>query len=72
MNKSANVIEPWKLRVIEERDDLEDKIMKLVKFMDTDKFDQLDGVDKELLRGQLTAMEEYANILQLRIDRFDV
>ena len=62
-------MEDWKERLIEEKDQLTDRINKLQRFVLTDKFDSLPYADKELLMQQLEAMDNYAYILTQRVDR---
>lgn len=62
-------MEDWKERLIEEKNQLTDRINKLQQFVLTDKFDSLPYTDKELLMQQLEAMDNYAYILTQRVDR---
>lgn len=58
-------------RMMVERDELDDKIDKLGKFMfDLEKFDRLDAEDQELLKQQFKVMEEYDKILNNRINKY--
>lgn len=62
-------MEDWKERLIQEKDELTNRITKLQQFVLTDKFDSLPYADKELLMQQLEAMDNYAYILTQRVDR---
>ncbi len=61
---------PHHQRVIAERAALEDKISKLRKFVTTDLFSGLQRDDQTLLFQQLAAMNNYASVLDIRIERF--
>ena len=60
----------YELKILEERDDLINKIKKLKEFMYTDEFEGMDPIDKGLLMSQLRIMNPYFEILQERIERF--
>lgn len=62
--------EPHQLRVLEEKEDLEKKIISLADFLETEIFKNLGSKDALLLLGQHGAMTAYYNILKLRIDEF--
>ena len=51
-----------------ERDKLAERYKKLEAFLSTDKFNQLDTQNKELLREQLYAMVKYLSVLNARLD----
>lgn len=56
-------------RLIEEYSDLSIKIGKLREFIgDTNKFESLDDLNKDLLVAQLNAMSSYIAILLIRIN----
>ncbi len=57
-------------RVVEEKKELDDKRVKLNLFIKTDLFNNLQGMDKELLRKQLNIMDQYSDLLSERIRRF--
>jgi hypothetical protein len=61
---------PHELRVIEERDQLEEKIGKLVKFVATDAFMHLHPNTKLLMKKQYRVMTDYSDILAERIKEF--
>ena len=56
-------------KLTEERNCLEEKILKLRDFIGTPKFTSLCAVTQNNLRDQLTAMTCYRKILDRRIDR---
>lgn len=55
-------------RLQNERDQLTERYEKLEAFLSTDKFNQLDDQNKELLREQLYAMKKYLSVLNSRLD----
>ena len=57
----------WKERLLQERKELDDKLVKFRYFLKTDEFMNLDYRDKVLLRKQNHAMTEYLDILAQRI-----
>jgi hypothetical protein len=61
----------WQNRVIEERNQLREKIRKLVVFLYAGPGEALDEFESALLRDQLSAMTEYDSALSMRIRRFD-
>lgn len=63
-------MEDWKKRVIEEEKELNEKIVKLSNFGNTDTFKNLDITDKFLLERQYQVMKDYDSILKSRIERF--
>ena len=56
------VYEDWQLRVIEEQEELVDKILKLKGYLN-ENYD-------DLLCIQLSIMKSYSNVLKSRIDKF--
>lgn len=61
---------PHQQRVVEERNELVDKVTKLHSFFNTEIFESLPGEDQELLVKQEKVMKEYSDILLDRIKRF--
>lgn len=62
---------PYQKRVIDEKNDLDDKLEKLEQFIETNAgFQDLAIFDQELLNLQCTHMQEYSQILGQRINRF--
>lgn len=62
-------MEDWQQRVVEERDQLGEKIDKLKAFLDNN--NKIDEFDFEILDLQLSIMQSYAAILNSRISRFN-
>lgn len=63
-------MEDFKVRVIEERDELLIKLDKLGTFLYSASFETLGKKDKDLLVKQFAAMQKYVEILNIRIDAF--
>ena len=61
---------PHQKRVVDERDDLNDKLWRLKLFTDMPKFDELPMPDREDLLEQYKVMDLYRHILDRRIRRF--
>ena len=55
-----------------EKVELEQRITKLLDFMESDKFNELDSADKKLLRQQYAGMETYLTTLKARLLREDM
>lgn len=55
-------------RLQNERDELAERYEKLEAFLSTEKFNQLDAQNKELLREQLYVMGKYLSVLNARLD----
>ena len=55
-------------RVVEERNELRDKITKLALFVYSAKIETVDEKQAELLKAQLRAMAEYNDILTKRLE----
>jgi hypothetical protein len=65
-------MEDYQERVIAEKKDLEDKIVRLVAYMeDGETFNSLSDIDQSSLTVQLYTMRMYNFILEQRIYRFD-
>lgn len=63
-------MQPYQERVVVEHKELHDKIDKLIVFIDSDYFKQLDSDDQSLLKEQLDIMMKYRSILIKRMNRF--
>jgi hypothetical protein len=61
---------PFQQRVIDEKDDVDQKRMRLAEFFATDTYRGLLCEDKVLLREQYACMLAYALVLEARIARF--
>ena len=55
-------------RLRNERDELAERYEKLEAFLSTEKFNQLDAQNKELLSEQFYAMKKYLSVLNARLD----
>lgn len=65
-------MEEFKQRLVKERVELRDKWAKLVMFMSSKKFDELEFEDKVLLRRQCFFMELYLETLVKRMERLGI
>jgi hypothetical protein len=63
-------MQPHQQRVVDEKQELDDKITKLMAFIGGDIFKSLERRDQELLSQQLGHMRSYSETLSLRIERF--
>jgi hypothetical protein len=61
---------PHQERVVQERKELNEKIEKLCKFIQSETFAALDAAEKNRMGRQLKAMISYENALGERIDAF--
>lgn len=63
---------PHQQRVVDEKKELEEKLTKLTKFIESDKFSELvpDEYERRLLVMQEDIMSDYVGILIERIDNF--
>lgn len=62
------MVADFKMRLIDERNELDIKIKKLHEFLYTQVFYDLDSEQKTLLREQYKVMRQYLNILNCRLD----
>lgn len=62
------MIADWKERLLIENRDLTQRLTKLTDFMESDSFASLDELNRSYLEIQKSAMEQYKNILQKRVD----
>lgn len=62
--------EPYQLRILVEKMDLDDKIERLNTFIETPQFSKLHIAEQSAMGAQSTHMQVYSNILGERIDRF--
>jgi len=60
----------WQQRVIDEKDELDAKLLKLRAFIGSPSWLMMEVADRWLLEKQLTFMNEYFAVLQQRIERF--
>lgn len=64
---------PHEQRVVDELQELEDKIVKLLRFMNPNNktYTSLPLTEQRLLNSQYNVMNEYAKILTMRIELFN-
>ena len=67
----GKTFEPWQLRVIEEKKELDARLVKLSEFLSGKAFSEMTEDDQELLSSQKTHMSCYSGILGERIARFE-
>jgi hypothetical protein len=64
-------MKPHEQRVVDEKTELDAKLLKLYEFINTNPlFHQLNDIDRSLLLNQRGAMHSYSEILARRIARF--
>lgn len=61
---------PHQQRVVTEKDELEDKLTKLVAFFETDFFSKIEKDEQERLKRQSGFMQSYLEVLEERISNF--
>ena len=59
-------MEDWKVRLLEEQEELKEKLVKLVAFINSEEYYQLSENNRLLLKDQKIAMELYLNVLNIR------
>lgn len=57
----------WKERLIVEQKELKEKLIRLMEFINSDKFYELSENNKQLLKNQKIAMELYLSTLNMRV-----
>ena len=63
-------MKPHQQRVVDEKSSLDEKIGKLVAFMDSDASQVLSLTEEDDLEEQLRYMQKYSEVLERRISRF--
>ena len=58
-------------RMIIEKDELQDKVTKLEKFLNGEKFRELKGLEQVYLKEQLKFMRGYLSVLRQRINFYN-
>lgn len=58
----------FKTRLVEEKQQLDEKISKLEPFISSENFPKIDQRQQELLKKQLPVMQQYSGILEERLD----
>lgn len=61
---------PHQERVVQEQDELDEKIVKLSTFLQSPAIEKIDIEEKPRLQEQLIVMQKYSNILGQRIAAF--
>lgn len=64
-------LEPYQIRVIQEKQELDQKLEKLTTYLESRHFAELPFDDKWLLREQRDVMKAYSRILGSRIQKFN-
>ena len=67
---TEKILQPHELRVIEEKDQLKERLDKLMEFLQKGQPDFIDDKNWELLNDQLDAMNWYYTILVSRVELF--
>ena len=65
-------MDAFKVRLVNEQFDLQEKISKLKPFIESENFNKIDDSQQKLLMDQLDAMERYNNILVERLSLLGV
>ena len=65
-------MDAFKVRLVNEQFDLQEKISKLRSFIESENFNKIDDSQQKLLMDQLDAMERYNNILVERLSLLGV
>lgn len=63
-------MQPHEQRVVDEKNELGEKLKKLLVFLQTDFYKTLPEKEQELLYFQSQVMEDYYEVLQQRIELF--
>ena len=58
----------FKERLMDEKQQLDERLSKLGPFIDSEKFNEIDPRQQELLRCQYWTMQSYTDILERRIE----
>ena len=58
-------------RMVVEKDELQDKVTKLEKFINGEKFKELRGLEQVYLKEQLKFMKGYLSVLRQRINFYN-
>ena len=64
-------MEAFAERMITEKDELQDKVTKLEKFVNGEKFNELKGLEQVYLKEQLSFMRGYLSVLRQRINFYN-
>jgi len=69
--KGTWIMKEYQKRVVEEKTELDNKLVKLNNFIESDRFEDVDEEEQERLTRQGIAMQDYSLILEERIAAFD-
>jgi len=61
----------FKIRLVNESEDLKDKLDKLTVFIKSENFNKIDDIQKILLINQQQAMTSYSTILDIRLSKLE-
>ena len=64
------ILQPHQQRVVDEKNELDDKLAKLGAFLESDTFANLNIIERGQLHRQYQSMSEYSKILGERINYF--
>lgn len=64
-------MEEWQRRVITEKNEMEDRIGGLKNFLNSESSVYIEEEDRIILRWQLSIMDQYLQVLIIRIENFD-
>lgn len=64
-------MKPFQERVVTERNELDERIKRLIEFVDGSQFFQLPADERSRMRAQLATMKVYSRILGERIENFE-
>lgn len=68
--KPISDLPPYQQRVIDEKNELDEKLSALRQFLESDKFAQVDPEEQRRMQDQAKYMQQYSDVLWLRIDNF--
>lgn len=60
-------MEDWKERLVKEQVELKEKLIKLIDFINSEKFYELSANNKQVLNNQKIVMELYLSVLNMRV-----
>ena len=69
-HEAYNRLQPHQQRVVVEKLELDDKLIKLRNFLETDRFKGLDPAEQDRMHAQANAMARYSGVLADRIAAF--
>lgn len=72
VESNLKLTEPYQLLVLKEKKELDNKLVKLKDFTNTNDYAKLSATNQSLLMVQLEAMTSYSNVLSRRIKLYEV